>query len=69
MKNELVKMKIKLKKCQISLRNEKLKNFNLIKNIKKFINEDQMHYLRTRTGTQRPHKWSMQTVKKCLKIR
>jgi len=37
--------------------------------MKKFLKNDQIRFLKTKTGSQKCHKWSMETIKNCLKIR
>ena len=37
--------------------------------MKKFMNNDQINFLKSKTGTMKSFKWSTETIEKCLKIR
>ena len=66
---EIRALDVRLKKTKNLLYRERNKNKNVEINVKKFLNHDQIHFLKTKSGTLRFHKWSTETIEKSLKIR
>ena len=69
LRNRVQTMRRRLNVCQVQLHREREKNKHTTRNLRSFLNNDQIQFLQMSVRSRRGIKWSDETIKACLKIR